>query len=86
MNYQQVQRLCKERARTGRRCKLKNNTHINSVDGLLGVEYETLKTMFSDDGKTPIKFKKLNNLQKKVLRKMNMNKLYFLLKTNFKNK
>lgn len=53
--------------------------HIIARDGLWGKEKEILKSMFSKDGKQPLRFKKLSSLQKKVARKMGYPKEAFLL-------
>ena len=55
-----------------------DGTYTIEKKGLWEKEREVLNTMFSEDKKSIIKFEKLTNLQKKVLRKMNFNKQSFL--------
>ena len=55
-----------------------DGTYTIEKKGLWEKEREVLNKMFSEDKKSIIKFEKLTNLQKKVLRKMNFNKQSFL--------
>jgi hypothetical protein len=81
MKDTQEQHKLNRRSKMGRLFK---PTEPVSTDkhGLFGSEKDVLDKMFDQEKKLPIKFDKLTNLQKKVLRKMKYEKHWFLKNTH----
>ena len=77
-DHQRIQKEMKSKSQTVRVYRMKG-TYETASGGLIGREQETLKSMFTEDGKQPLQFHKLSSIQKKVLRKMGYPKEIFII-------
>jgi len=80
MNTEEQRKMQYEMKEKSKQCRIyrPEKAHVTAERGLIGAEHDTLKAMFSEDGKEALKFDKLSSPQKKVLRKMGYPKQYFL--------
>lgn len=77
MEYKRQQKESKRKSKIGRVFR-PNETYMIKKQGLWGHENEVFKSMFEKDGKTVIRFKKLSSIQKKVCRKLRIDKRVFI--------